>query len=157
MLNVNESAPIRLANAQSQLRRRTVASIVPKPIAYRRRKFNAIASTNPAHSTEHVRCKKNVRTRPVGYGSLFMAFPERRPVDTLLTTALLAAVAVGVYCARRVILTFVFAILFSYLLEPVVKFLQRGSKRSLRVVPEKGSPSLLGCNSGTSEGELRVP
>jgi hypothetical protein len=103
MFMVNESAPIRLANAQSQLRRPTAASIVPKPIAYRRQKFNAIASTIPAHSTEHVRRKKTARTRPVGYGSLIMAFPERRTVDTVLTTALLAAVAVGVYCARRVI------------------------------------------------------
>ena len=56
-----------------------------------------------------------------------MAFPERHTVDILLTTALLTAVAVGVYCARRVILIFVFAILFSYLLDPVVKFLQRHS------------------------------
>ena len=127
MLKVNEGAPIRHANAQSQLRRRTAVSIVPKPIAYRRQKFNAIANTIPAHSTEHVRCEKTARTRHVGYGSLIMAFPERRTVDTLLTTALLAAVAVGVYCARRVILIFVFAILFSYLLDPVVKFLQRHS------------------------------
>jgi predicted PurR-regulated permease PerM len=56
-----------------------------------------------------------------------MAFPERRTVDTVLTTALLAAVAVGIYFARRVILIFVFAILFTYLLDPVVKFLQRHS------------------------------
>ena len=53
MLKVNESATIRLANAQSQLRRRTAASIVPKPIAYRRQKFNAIASTIPARSTDN--------------------------------------------------------------------------------------------------------
>jgi hypothetical protein len=62
MLKVNESAPIQLANAQSQLRRRTAASIVPKPIAYRRQKFNAIASTIPARSTEQVRCKKTAGT-----------------------------------------------------------------------------------------------
>ncbi len=36
------------ANAQSQLRRRTAVSIAPKPIACRRQKFNAIASTSPA-------------------------------------------------------------------------------------------------------------
>jgi hypothetical protein len=35
-----------------------------------------------------------------------MAFPERRTVDILLTTALLASVGIGVYCARRVILIF---------------------------------------------------
>jgi predicted PurR-regulated permease PerM len=56
-----------------------------------------------------------------------MAFPERRTVDILLTTALLTAVGVAVYCARRVILMFVFAILFTYLLNPVVKFLQHHS------------------------------
>jgi len=52
MFKVNASAPIRLANAQSQLGRRLAASIAPKPIAYRRQKFNAIASTIPARSTE---------------------------------------------------------------------------------------------------------
>jgi predicted PurR-regulated permease PerM len=56
-----------------------------------------------------------------------MAFPERRTVDILLTTALLTAVGVAVYCARRVILMFVFAILFTYLIDPIVKFLQRHS------------------------------
>src|SRR5216684_4111191 len=58
MLKVNESAPIRLANAESQLRRRTAASVAPKPIACRRQKFNASASTIPARSTEQVRCKE---------------------------------------------------------------------------------------------------
>jgi len=127
MLKVNESAPIRLANAQSQLRRRTAASIVPKPIAYRRQKFSAIANTIPARSTEQVRCKKTARNWDLIYGSLSMAFPERHNVDILLTTALLTAVGAAVYCARRVILMFVFAILFTYLLDPVVKFLQRHS------------------------------
>lgn len=56
-----------------------------------------------------------------------MAFPERRTVDILLTTALLTAAGGAVYCARRVILVFVFAILFTYLIDPVVKFLQRHS------------------------------
>ncbi len=127
MLKVNESAPIWPANAQSQLRRRTAVSIAPKLTACGRQKFNAIASTIPARSTEQVRCKKTARTRPVSYGSLIMAFPERRTVDILLTTALLTAVGVAVYCARRVILMFVFAILFTYLIDPVVKFLQRHS------------------------------
>src|SRR6266568_4077701 len=127
MLKVYESAPIRPANAQSQLRRRTAVSIAPKLTACGRQKFNAIASTIPAPSTEQVRCKKTARTRRVSYGSLIMAFPERRTVDILLTTALLTAVGVAVYCARRVILMFVFAILFTYLIDPVVKFLQRHS------------------------------
>jgi len=56
-----------------------------------------------------------------------MAFPDRRTVDILLTTALLTAIGVAVYCARRVILMFVLAILFTYLIDPVVKFLQRHS------------------------------
>ena len=56
-----------------------------------------------------------------------MAFPDRRTVDILLTIALLTAVGVAVYCARRVILMFVLAILFTYLIDPVVKFLQRHS------------------------------
>jgi predicted PurR-regulated permease PerM len=56
-----------------------------------------------------------------------MAFPERRTVDILLTTALLTAVGVALYCARRVILIFVLAIFFAYLIDPVVKFLQRHS------------------------------
>jgi predicted PurR-regulated permease PerM len=127
MSMVNESAPIRLANAKSQLRRRIAVCIVPRPIAYRRQKFNAIASTTPARSTEQGHYKKTARNWALIYGSLNMAFPERRTVDILLTTALLAAVAVTVYCVRRVILIFVFAILFSYLLDPVVKFLQRHS------------------------------
>src|SRR5260370_29453721 len=101
--------------------------LLPSRSPCRRQKFNAIASTIPARSTEQVRCKKTERTRPVGYGSLIMAFPERRTVDMLLTTALLTAVGVAVYCARRVILIFVFAILFTYLIDPAVKFLQRHS------------------------------
>jgi hypothetical protein len=37
-----------------------------------------------------------------------MAIPERRTVDILLTTALLTAAGVAVYCTRRVILGFYF-------------------------------------------------
>jgi hypothetical protein len=62
MLKVNESAAIPLASAQSQLRRRTAVSIVPKLMACRRQKFNVIASTIPARWTEQVRCKKTART-----------------------------------------------------------------------------------------------
>ena len=75
MLNVNESAPIRLANAQSQLRRRTAAPIVPKPIAFRRRKLNAIASTIPARSAEQVRRNKIARNWYLNYGSLKHGIP----------------------------------------------------------------------------------
>jgi hypothetical protein len=52
MFKVNESARIRIANAPLQLRRRTAASIVPRPIAYKRQKFNAIANTILARLTE---------------------------------------------------------------------------------------------------------
>ena len=71
MFKVNGSAPIRLADALSQLPKRTAASIAPKPIACRRQKFNAIASTNPANLIS-----KSVTRRPrnlaVGYGSFIM-------------------------------------------------------------------------------------
>jgi hypothetical protein len=56
-----------------------------------------------------------------------MALFDRRTARVLLTIALFA-VAVGiVYSARRVFVVFFFAILFAYVLDPVVKFLQRHS------------------------------
>jgi len=63
-----------------------------------------------------------------------MGFPERRTADILLTILLFALVCAAVYSARRIILIFVFAVLFAYLIDPVVKFLQRHSLffRSLR-------------------------
>ena len=56
-----------------------------------------------------------------------MAFPERRTANVLLTILFFAGVCAAVYGARRIILIFVFAILFAYLIDPVVKFLQRHS------------------------------
>jgi len=56
-----------------------------------------------------------------------MAFPDRRTANILLTILLFAGIGVVVYSARRIILIFVFAILFTYLIDPVVKFLQRHS------------------------------
>lgn len=56
-----------------------------------------------------------------------MAFPERHTADILLTVLFFAAVCAAVYSARRIILIFVFAILFAHLIDPVVKFLQRHS------------------------------
>jgi predicted PurR-regulated permease PerM len=56
-----------------------------------------------------------------------MAFPDRRTANVLLTSLLFGAVCIAVYSARRIILIFVFAILFAYLIDPVVKFLQRHS------------------------------
>jgi predicted PurR-regulated permease PerM len=56
-----------------------------------------------------------------------MAFPERRIVDILLTTLFFAGVCAAVYFARRIILIFALAVLFAYLINPAVKFLQRHS------------------------------
>lgn len=53
-----------------------------------------------------------------------MAFPERRTANVLLTILFFAVVCAGLYCARQVILVFVLALLFAYLIDPVVKFLQ---------------------------------
>src|SRR6266496_571843 len=56
-----------------------------------------------------------------------MAFPQRRTLDILLTILFFSVVCVTVYSARRILLIFVFAIFFAYLIDPVVKFLQRHS------------------------------
>jgi predicted PurR-regulated permease PerM len=56
-----------------------------------------------------------------------MAFPDRRTLNILLTILLFATVCALVYSARRILVIFFFAILFTYLLDPVVKGLQRHS------------------------------
>ncbi len=56
-----------------------------------------------------------------------MAFPDRRTADVLLTILFVAAVCGAIYSARRIILIFVLAVFFAYLIDPVVKFLQRHS------------------------------
>src|SRR6202142_2268577 len=56
-----------------------------------------------------------------------MAFPERRTADVLLTMLFFAVVCAAVYSARRILLIFVLAVFFAYLIDPVVKFLQRHS------------------------------
>jgi predicted PurR-regulated permease PerM len=56
-----------------------------------------------------------------------MAFPDRRTANILLTILLFAVVLAIVYAARGVIVIFSFAILFAYLIDPVVRFLQRHS------------------------------
>lgn len=56
-----------------------------------------------------------------------MSFPDRHTVDTLLTILLFASVLAIVYVARAVIVIFCFAILFAYLIDPAVRFLQRHS------------------------------
>src|SRR5260370_27493785 len=56
-----------------------------------------------------------------------MPFPDRRTANVVLTTLSIAGVCAAVYCARRIILIFVLAVFFAYLIDPVVKFLQRHS------------------------------
>ncbi len=56
-----------------------------------------------------------------------MAFPDRRTLNVLLTTLLFAVVLAIVYVARAVIVIFAFSILFAYLINPIVRFLQRYS------------------------------
>jgi predicted PurR-regulated permease PerM len=56
-----------------------------------------------------------------------MPFPDRRTTHILLTILLVALVLIIVYVARAVIVIFCFSILFAYLIDPVVRFLQRHS------------------------------
>jgi len=56
-----------------------------------------------------------------------MAFPDRRTLNVLLTTLLFAVALAIVYIARAVIVIFAFSILFAYLINPIVRFLQRHS------------------------------
>jgi predicted PurR-regulated permease PerM len=56
-----------------------------------------------------------------------MAIPDRRTANVLLTILLFVVVLGIAYLARKVIVIFVFAILFAYLIDPVVRFLQRHS------------------------------
>ncbi len=56
-----------------------------------------------------------------------MDFPDRRTLNVLLTLLLFAAVIAILYVARGVMITFAFAILLAYLIDPVVRFLQNHS------------------------------
>jgi predicted PurR-regulated permease PerM len=56
-----------------------------------------------------------------------MVFPDRRTASALLTILLFAIVLAVVYVARSVIVIFAFSILFAYLINPIVRFLQRRS------------------------------
>ena len=56
-----------------------------------------------------------------------MPFTDRRTAQILLTILLFAVVLAIVYVARGVVVIFTFAILFAYLIDPVVRFLQRHS------------------------------
>jgi predicted PurR-regulated permease PerM len=56
-----------------------------------------------------------------------MAFPDRRTLNVLCTFLLFTVVLAIIYVARGVLVIFTFAILFAYLIDPVVRFLQRHS------------------------------
>jgi predicted PurR-regulated permease PerM len=56
-----------------------------------------------------------------------MSFPDRRTANIVLTILLFAVVLAVAYMARAVIVIFCFAIMFAYLIDPVVRFLQRHS------------------------------
>lgn len=56
-----------------------------------------------------------------------MPILDRRTADILLTTLIFVMVCAAIYTARNVILLFVLAVFFAYLINPVVKFLQRHS------------------------------
>jgi len=56
-----------------------------------------------------------------------MVFPDRKTSSALLTILLFAIVLTVVYVARTVIVIFAFSILFAYLINPIVRFLQRHS------------------------------
>jgi predicted PurR-regulated permease PerM len=56
-----------------------------------------------------------------------MVFPDRKTASALLTILLFAIVLAVVYVARAVIVIFAFSILFAYLINPIVRFLQRHS------------------------------
>jgi len=56
-----------------------------------------------------------------------MSFPDRRTAEIFLTLLFFLVLLTVVYAARRVIIIFLFAILFAYLINPVVRFLQNHS------------------------------
>jgi predicted PurR-regulated permease PerM len=56
-----------------------------------------------------------------------MPFPDRKTANILVTVVLFSVVLGLAYLARAVIVIFCFAILFAYLVDPVVRFLQRHS------------------------------
>jgi predicted PurR-regulated permease PerM len=56
-----------------------------------------------------------------------MAFPDRRTLSALTTALVFGLVLAIVYVARAVIVIFAFSILFAYLINPIVRFLQRHS------------------------------
>ena len=64
---------------------------------------------------------------PADFVERKMSFPDRRTINVLLTALLFAAVLAVAYIARAVLVIFCFSILFAYLINPMVRFLQRHS------------------------------
>jgi len=56
-----------------------------------------------------------------------MVFPDRRTASVLLTILFFGIALAVVYIARTVVVIFAFSILFAYLINPIVRFLQRHS------------------------------
>jgi predicted PurR-regulated permease PerM len=56
-----------------------------------------------------------------------MILPDRKTASALLTILLFAIVLAVLYVARTVVVIFAFSILFAYLINPIVRFLQRYS------------------------------
>jgi hypothetical protein len=56
-----------------------------------------------------------------------MSFLERRTSNVILTVAFFILLGALIYSARRVLLIFVFAVFFAYLINPIVKFMQTHS------------------------------
>jgi predicted PurR-regulated permease PerM len=56
-----------------------------------------------------------------------MSFPERGTLNVLITTLLFVLALAVVYVARTVIVIFAFSILFAYLIDPIVRFLESHS------------------------------
>ena len=56
-----------------------------------------------------------------------MVLPDRRTASVLLTILLFTLGIAVIYIARTVIIVFAFSILFAYLINPIVRFLQRNS------------------------------
>jgi predicted PurR-regulated permease PerM len=59
-----------------------------------------------------------------------MSFFDKRTVRVLSTIVLFALMAGFIYGARRILIVFLFAVLFAYLLEPLVSLVQRRSRFS---------------------------
>src|SRR5882724_2138385 len=96
----------------------------------RRHRQKSCRGQNPFFARAGPRSDQAKVGRPAGLIACrwrFMVFPDRRTASALLTILLFAIVLAVVYVARTVIVIFAFSILFAYLINPIVRFLQRHS------------------------------